>query len=49
MDFGAPDIGKDTDVAQIGKNAQRVDANLHLQVIFVEPKQLDLATVLVGP
>ena len=49
MDFGAPKVGKDADVAKVGKLAQRVEATLHQQVVFKEPQQLDPHSVLVAP
>ena len=47
--FGAPKVGKDTDVAKLGKLAQRVEKTLREQTVFTEPKQLEPQSVLVAP
>ena len=49
MDFGAPRVGPNTDLAKSQKLAQRVEETLKTKLVHQEPKQLDPRCVLVAP
>ena len=47
-DFGAPQVGPDTDPGKLLKLAQRVEKTLKDDVVYREPKQLDPRSVVMG-